>query len=214
MIYRCDIGGGQQLYLENQGNQTLITLSSSGAGQQQSQRSSATTGAWSAPPAIFRTPHGVVLRVETSTGNHFFQVQAQQIGNLSVPPPLRDAEVLPMHQQADAPGFTPMEPMKPMEPMEPMKPMEPMQMQMGNMQMQMGEHRKPPPPPPHQPSASSAAPGHHPVEAPAPAGTFTREQIEQALDSLDMRISMGEISEETYHRLVQKWQQKLRDLGE
>jgi uncharacterized membrane protein len=35
----------------------------------------------------------------------------------------------------------------------------------------------------------------------------------QAIDSLDMRFSMGEISEDNYNRLVQKWQQRLREMG-
>jgi membrane protease subunit (stomatin/prohibitin family) len=44
-------------------------------------------------------------------------------------------------------------------------------------------------------------------------GGLTRDQIMQAIDSLDMRFSMGEISEDNYNRLVQKWQQRLREMG-
>jgi membrane protease subunit (stomatin/prohibitin family) len=44
-------------------------------------------------------------------------------------------------------------------------------------------------------------------------GGLTRDQIMQAIDSLDMRFSMGEISEDNYNRLMQKWQQRLREMG-
>lgn len=54
-----------------------------------------------------------------------------------------------------------------------------------------------------------AAPG----SAAAATGALTREQIQQAIDSLDMRFSMGEISEETYKGLQQKWQDRLKEMG-
>lgn len=38
---------------------------------------------------------------------------------------------------------------------------------------------------------------------PAPAGTHTRRQVEQAIDALDLRFSNGEISEDAYNRLMQ-----------
>jgi len=40
MGYIGNLGAGQQLYIENQGTQTLIMLTSSSTGQQQSQSSS------------------------------------------------------------------------------------------------------------------------------------------------------------------------------
>lgn len=49
--------------------------------------------------------------------------------------------------------------------------------------------------------------------APAAGGAMTAAQVQAAIDNLDMRFSMGEISEENYNRLVQKWQDKLKELG-
>lgn len=63
--------------------------------------------------------------------------------------------------------------------------------------------------PPAQPA--SAAPAE-PAAAAAP-GPLTREQIQATLDSLDMRLAAGEISEETYNRLYARWEQKLKELG-
>jgi membrane protease subunit (stomatin/prohibitin family) len=58
---------------------------------------------------------------------------------------------------------------------------------------------------PGQPSQPPAQPG--------PGAPLTREQITQAIDNLDLRFSNGEISEENYNRLMQKWQERLKALG-
>lgn len=41
----------------------------------------------------------------------------------------------------------------------------------------------------------------------------TKEQILAMIDSLDMKLANGEITEETYNRLVAKWQERLSQLG-
>ncbi len=60
------------------------------------------------------------------------------------------------------------------------------------------------PPQPAQPS---------PPAAEASGTIISREQVQQAIDNLDMRFSMGEMSEATYQRLVQKWQTRLQEMG-
>lgn len=61
-----------------------------------------------------------------------------------------------------------------------------------------------------QAAASQAAP---PSAAPAASAPLSREAIEQAIDNLDLRFSNGEISEENYNRLRQKWQERLESFG-
>jgi membrane protease subunit (stomatin/prohibitin family) len=61
-------------------------------------------------------------------------------------------------------------------------------------------------PPAAQPVAPAAA-------APAANAPLTREQVQQAIDNLDLRFSNGEISEENYNRLLQKWQERLKTMG-
>lgn len=61
--------------------------------------------------------------------------------------------------------------------------------------------------PPVQPAPTQAP------ASPGSGGAITREQILQAIDNLDLRFSMGEISEENYTRLMQKWQERLKELG-
>jgi membrane protease subunit (stomatin/prohibitin family) len=47
----------------------------------------------------------------------------------------------------------------------------------------------------------------------APATPTTAEAIQATLDNLDVRLAAGEIGEETYNKLVAKWEAKLKELG-
>lgn len=145
--YRADLATGQQLYLENQGSQTLITLSSSNPGQQQSQQSGFPTGSWTAEPTLLRTSQGMIVRLQSAQGQWFVQVQANGMQMLNAAPELANAEAIPL-QSTTAPTTAAMpklEPMQPMQPMQPMKmgnmemQMNPMQMRMGDMQMSMDD---------------------------------------------------------------------------
>jgi hypothetical protein len=52
-----------------------------------------------------------------------------------------------------------------------------------------------------------------PAVSPAPAPDhMTAAQIEALLDRLDVRLAQGEISEETYTRLAERWQARLKGL--
>lgn len=81
--------------------------------------------------------------------------------------------------------------------------------QQGQQQGQQGQQGYPPQqqqtPPPQQQGQQGQQGGG--------GGGFTRDQILQAIDTLDMRFSMGEISEEMYNRMMQKWQTKLQEMG-
>ena len=152
MAYVCELGTGQSVYLENQGAQTVVTLISSGPGQQQQASSSFTTGVWTAPPQVFQTPHGMVLKVISEQGERILQIQGTSVSVLGEMPSVTDSQQLTVQEVTSVPvsPLKPMEPMK-MEPMkmEPMKPMNlkmgdmqmnmnPMSMQMGNMELRMG----------------------------------------------------------------------------
>ena len=52
-----------------------------------------------------------------------------------------------------------------------------------------------------------------PAAAPAPSATpTTKAEVQAMIDGLDMRFSKGEISEETYNRLVARWEEKLKGM--
>jgi hypothetical protein len=62
------------------------------------------------------------------------------------------------------------------------------------------------PPQPAQPAPPAPQVG-------ANSAPLTRQQIEQAIDNLDLRFGNGEISEAQYNRLIQKWQDRLNTMS-
>jgi hypothetical protein len=135
MAYQCELGNGQRLFLDNPGTQTLITLSSSSAGQQQQATQSIQTGSWIADPEIFQIAGGAIAKLRTAQGEHFIQIQGSSISVLSSVPSLNYAQQMQMQQVASPPPIQPMPPMKMGNMQMSLKPME---MKMGNMSMQMG----------------------------------------------------------------------------
>jgi membrane protease subunit (stomatin/prohibitin family) len=73
--------------------------------------------------------------------------------------------------------------------------MQQQQMMMQQMMMQQMMQNKP---------AEPAAP---------PANPQTKEEIQAMLDSLDMKLANGQITEDTYKQLTAKWQERLKALG-
>ncbi|UZQ55036.1 zinc ribbon domain-containing protein [Trichothermofontia sichuanensis B231] len=157
MAYGCEIGPGRSVYLDNLGNQTVVTIASSGPGQQQQASNSFTTGVWTQPPQIFQAGEGVVIRISTAQGYQDIQILGSSMsmmsGNFSHQG-LQQLQVQPVQQPPSAampsmPAMPPMQPMPPMPPMPPMQPMppgggmqmslHPMEMRMGNMEMRMGD---------------------------------------------------------------------------
>ena len=121
MTYTHDIGDGQRLLVENDGDDTQVALSSGDSGQQQNQSAGFNTGKWSKPPELFRTGDDIVLRLESENGVQFVGVHGHQIETMGSEPDLKTAEKITLKESAE--NIVRMKPMKPMEPMKPMKPM-------------------------------------------------------------------------------------------
>jgi hypothetical protein len=152
MAYMCELGPGHNVYLENQGSQTIITSIVSSLGQQQQSSISVRTGNWTASPEMYRMPHGAILKITTAQGENFVQVQGSSMSSMTSAPSLSDAQQMQMAQIAGMPATSfipPMEPMQPIPPMQPMKMgnmemgMNPMEMRMGNMHLTMGSVSEP-----------------------------------------------------------------------
>src|SRR5215210_4711057 len=145
MSHEFELENGRLLVVENDGETTLVSLSSGSHSQQQSQSTGFSTGKWAKAPQLFRVKRDLVLRVNTKVGSEFIQVRGDQIESLSREPDLENAEKLTLkkssHRLAMQP-MKPMEPMQPMKPLEPMKPMRPMEMNMGGMRMSMGSSER------------------------------------------------------------------------
>jgi hypothetical protein len=79
MAYLCELGNGQKIYLDNQGNQTVITSVSQSFGQQQQSSNQFTTGKWSSLPQIYQFPNGVIIKLITIQGEYSLQVQGSNM---------------------------------------------------------------------------------------------------------------------------------------
>ena len=125
MTYTYDLGNGQRLLVQNDGDNTQVALSSGDSGQQQNQSTGFSTGEWSKPPELFRTAENLVLRLESKSGVEFIGVQGNQIQSMRRKPELENAERVTLKESDE--NIARMKPMEPrMKPMEPMKPMRPM----------------------------------------------------------------------------------------
>lgn len=146
MIYLANLGANQQLYLENQGKQTIITLVNSSIGQQQSQITNVQTGSWTTPPTLFQNGGNFLLRIDSEEGTLFIELQARGINLLSTPPSLIDAEVIPLEKvaqtQTSSQRSASFEPMKPMKMGNMSMSFNPMEMRIGDMYLRMSDNSK------------------------------------------------------------------------
>jgi hypothetical protein len=126
MNYFYNMVNGGRIEFRNEGNQTFVSVSSRGAGQQQSQGSGFSTGAWSKEPSLFGLQNELILEIHTQEGSRFLRVNANQIRSMDNPPELGNAKQLPLEKSSEESGMKLMKPMEPMKPMAPMKPMRPM----------------------------------------------------------------------------------------
>ena len=94
MAYACDIGNGQRLLVQNDGDNTQVAVSSGDSGQKQNQSTGFTTGEWSKPPELFRTHENLILRVEGKNGVQFIGIHGNQIESMGSEPKLENAEKL------------------------------------------------------------------------------------------------------------------------
>ena len=142
MVYVCELKPGHHVYLDNQGNQTIVTVKLEMPGQQQQTSSSITTGTWIAPPEAYQSDDGVVFKLLTPQGEVGIYIQdnsVSMIGNVSS---VAGAQRLSVQQTTTTP--TTMQPMQPMQPMGNMSmTMNPMEMRMGNMELKMDAVNQP-----------------------------------------------------------------------
>src|SRR5271165_3398516 len=101
MTYAHDLGNGQQLLVENDGDNTQVALSSGDSGQQQNQSTGFSTGEWSKPPELFRTAENLVLRLESKSGVEFIGVQGNQTQSRGREPRLEKAKKLPLKERKE-----------------------------------------------------------------------------------------------------------------
>jgi NADH pyrophosphatase NudC (nudix superfamily) len=132
MIYNWELATGQQISVDNQGAQTVVTISNTSAGQQQRSINSFNTGIWIVPPEMSINPTGATLKITTPTGASLIQVRGNSIQMQSA----HSGE----HQSSTSTSSTfttEMAPMPPMQMGNMQMNMQPMVMKMGDMELNM-----------------------------------------------------------------------------
>ena len=110
MAYQGKLQDGQTIILENQDDQTIIRVSSSG----QSQSSSVSTGRWQSKPTLFQTDDGAVAEIKTGDGSVCYAVKGGQLQSLDKKPELDDTKAVDLKEVDDGTGKSEMKPMEPM----------------------------------------------------------------------------------------------------
>jgi zinc-ribbon domain len=136
MIHNWELATGHQISVENQGAQTVVTISNTSAGQQQRSINSFNTGIWLVPPEISIDPTGATLKITTPTGASIIQVRGNSIQMQSSHGGEHQSNTTT--SSSFTAGMQPMEPMQPMQMGNMQMNMQPMVMKMGDMELNMG----------------------------------------------------------------------------
>jgi hypothetical protein len=134
MTYNWKLETGQQISVDNQGAQTVVTISYTSAGQQQRTVNSFNTGIWIVPPEMSIDSTGATLKITTPTGASLIQVRGNSIQIQSADSGEHQSSTSTSTSSTFTAGMPPMQPMPPMQ----MGNMQPMVMKMGDMELNMG----------------------------------------------------------------------------
>jgi hypothetical protein len=94
MPYAHDLENGQRIVVQNDGEATLIALSSESNLVNQSPVKSLRTGRWLKPPELFQLDGELILRLENKGGVEFAHIRSDQIEFMPSEPELEHAEKL------------------------------------------------------------------------------------------------------------------------
>lgn len=145
MTYTANLNNNWQITIASRGIQTSINSIVSSPAQQQSQGTSFTMGNWTTPPQLFQTASSYVLQIDSDTGRHFIEIQANRINTLTTAPSLSNATPVKLELISEPTTdlhTVEFEPMPPMQMGNMSMSMNPMSMRMGNMSLNMGEGLK------------------------------------------------------------------------
>ncbi len=133
MLYNWKLASGHEIYVDNEGAQTVVTIQNNSAGQQQRSSNSFTTGIWIVPPEMTVTPMGAILKIVTPSGESVIQIQGNSVHMHSSHS--GGSQSTTSTSSSSTSGFSPMPPMQ-MGNMQMSMPQ--MVMKMGDMELNMG----------------------------------------------------------------------------
>ncbi|MBD2325664.1 hypothetical protein [Alkalinema sp. FACHB-956] len=95
MAYFCTLNLGQNLYLDNDQHNTIVTLTHS-LGETSPTRQILPTGTWQLPPEVWKTRQGIIIKLTTVQQRYFLLIQGNWVHLLSSPLNLNNALRLPL----------------------------------------------------------------------------------------------------------------------
>jgi zinc-ribbon domain len=137
MPYNWKLASGHEIYVDNEGAQTIVTIQNNSAGQQQRSSNSFTTGIWIVPPEMTLTPTGAILKIVTPSGESVLQIHGNSVQMHSSHSANHSggSQSTSSTSSSSTSGFSPMPPMQ-MGNMQMNMP--PMVMKIGDMELNMG----------------------------------------------------------------------------
>jgi zinc-ribbon domain len=133
MPYNWKLASGHEIYVDNEGAQTIVTIQNNSAGQQQRSSNSFTTGIWIVPPEMTLTPTGAILKIVTPSGESIIQIQGNSVQMHSSHSGGSQSNTSATSSSTSTSGFS-----SPMQMGNMQMNMPPMVMKMGDMELNMG----------------------------------------------------------------------------
>jgi hypothetical protein len=110
MTHQWTLSTGNQLSVDNEGAQTIVTVSYETLGQQQRMNNSFTTGIWISPPEMRLTSTGAIVKITTPSGISTIEFDGNRIQMQS-----EDSQSnFSSSSSTSTSGFDPLHPMEPM----------------------------------------------------------------------------------------------------
>jgi zinc-ribbon domain len=133
MLYNWKLASGHEIYVDNEGAQTVVTIQNNSAGQQQRSSNSFTTGIWIVPPDMTITPTGAILKIVTPSGESIIQIQGNSVHMHSSHSGGSQSNTATSSSSTSTSGFS-----SPMQMGNMQMNMPPMVMKIGDMELNMG----------------------------------------------------------------------------
>lgn len=116
MAYKGEPSINEQVFIDTQGQQTIVDYIFSESNHTQRTTISFTTGAWVRLPSLFQTAIGLVAQIELYQGSWFvINIGKSDVNVSTVEPSLAGAKVIPL-EQASMPPLNPQSPNPPPQP--------------------------------------------------------------------------------------------------
>jgi hypothetical protein len=107
MAYFGELDTGLTIYLDNRQTETVIAMFTAGHGQLELSHRDLYLGSWISPPEIIQTPTTIIVKLETSAGTHYIEIEGMRVTLLDEVPALGTARRIHVRQVSCVPPLQP-----------------------------------------------------------------------------------------------------------